>query len=132
MSKSNYLGNKILDHALGGPDYARPATVYVALMTAAPNVAGGGTEVAGGSYARQAVTNDAANWPAAVTRSKSNANIINFPQATAAWGTVTHVAIYDALSGGNLLRFVALDAPITIQNGSQFSFPVGSLVITEN
>lgn len=132
MAKSNYLGNAINDHILGGPDFARPGVVYIALFTAAPNPAGGGTEVAGGSYARQAVTNDAANWPAAVTRSKSNASLITFPQATAAWGTITHVALFDALSGGNLLRYQALTDPITIQNGSQFSFPVGSLVFTEN
>ena len=50
-SKSDYLENEILDHVLGGADYSRPATVYIALYTAAPTDAGGGTEVTGGSYA---------------------------------------------------------------------------------
>jgi hypothetical protein len=31
MSKSDYLEAKLQDHALGGPDYVRPATVHVAL-----------------------------------------------------------------------------------------------------
>jgi hypothetical protein len=51
-SKSNYLENKLLDHVYGGPDYPRPATVYVALFTAAPTDSGGGTEVSGSGVSR--------------------------------------------------------------------------------
>jgi len=48
-SKSNYLEDELLDHVLGGADWARPATVYIALYTVTPGDAGGGTEVTGGS-----------------------------------------------------------------------------------
>ena len=113
--KTTYLRNKILDHMLGGPDYTRPATVYVALFNAAPSIAGGGTEVSGGSYARVAVTNDATNWPAASSGQKSNGLAVTFAQATASWGTVTHAAIFDALTGGNMLHFTTLPNPRTVK-----------------
>jgi hypothetical protein len=129
--KSNYARNAALNHRYGGPDYARPATVYVALFTSAPNVSGGGTEVSGGSYARVAVTNDATNFPAAVDGVKSNANPIAFPAATSAWGVITHGAAFDAPSGGNLLDFAPFAAPQTIQTGGQFTIGAGQFVPTE-
>src|SRR5690349_18898367 len=113
-SKSDYLENKILDHMLGGPDYTRPATVYVALFTTAPSDAGGGVEVTGGSYARVAVTNNATNFPGASGGAKQNANTITWPTATALWGTVVAVGIFDAASGGNLLFWALLPASKTI------------------
>lgn len=131
MAKSNYERNRILDARYGGGAYVKPATVYVALFTAMPTVAGGGTEVAGGSYARVAVTNDAANWPNAANGVKSNANAINFPQATAAWGVVVGVGIFDALAAGNLLDFAPLAASKTVQNGDTFQLSIGAIQFTE-
>lgn len=130
--KSDYLENKVLDHLFGRTTYTAPATLYIALFTAPPTDAGGGTEVAGGSYARAAVTNDVANWPNAVAGSKTHANAIAFAQASAGWGTITHAGVFDALSGGNLLFWGALQAPKTVQSGDQFSFTVGSLIFTED
>jgi hypothetical protein len=83
--KSEYLENAILDHVLGGPDYTRPGTLYIALYTVAPTDAGGGTEVAGGSYARVAVTNNSTNFPAAAGGAKTNGTLIEFAEATANW-----------------------------------------------
>src|SRR3972149_2352691 len=54
--KGDYLELKILDGVLGGPDFVRPATAYVALYTGAPSDTGGGTEVSGGWYGRGAGT----------------------------------------------------------------------------
>lgn len=132
MSKSNYLENAILDHTFGGPDYTRPATVYVALYTAAPTDAGGGTEVTGGAYARSSVTNNSTNFPAAVNGSKANGTAITFPTPTASWGTVTHFGIFDAPTGGNLLRWGALTVSKTIDPGDQVTFPPGDLTMTED
>lgn len=132
MGHSDHLENSLLNHWLGGPDYVRPATLYFALFTAAPTDAGGGQEVAGGSYARAAVTNNATNFPAAVAGSKSNATAITFAQATGAWGSIVAVAIFDALSGGNMLEWALLASPKTIANGDQFSFAVGDLTFTED
>ena len=50
---SDYLEDKVLDHVFGGNAYTAPSTLYVALYTVAPTDTGGGTEVSGGSYARQ-------------------------------------------------------------------------------
>ena len=50
---SNFMENKIIDHMLRNQAYTPPATVYVALYTSDPTDADTGTEVSGGSYARQ-------------------------------------------------------------------------------
>lgn len=132
MSKSNYLENAILDHILGGPDFTRPATVYVSLHTADPTDAGTGTEVSGNGYARVAVTNNATNWPAASSGAKSNGTTITFPTATGSWGTVSHFGIWDAATNGNLLYHGALNASKAIADGDTASFGVGDLDITED
>lgn len=134
-SKSNYLEAELLDHVLGGADFSRPATVYIALYTAAPTDAGGGTEVTGGSYARVAVTNDATAWPAATPgapSSKQNGSAFTFVTATANWGTVVAFAILDAASGGNFLYWGDLTTTKSVENGDTAEFAVGGITITED
>jgi hypothetical protein len=130
--KSDYLENKVLDLLLGAVSYTVPTTVYVALYTAAPTDAGGGTEVSGGGYARVAVTNNTTNFPAASNGSKSNGTTISFPTATADWGTVVAVGIFDAATAGNLLFWANLTTSKTIQNGDTAQFSAGSLSFTED
>ena len=131
-SKSDYLENEVLDHVLGGGDYTRPATVYVALYTEAPTDAGGGTEVTGGSYARVAVTNNSTNFPAASGGAKSNGTEITFETATANWGTVVAFGILDASTSGNLLLWATLTANKTIDSGDTAKFAAGDLDYTED
>lgn len=131
-SKSDYLELELLDHVLGGADYARPATVYVALYTVTPDDTGGGTEVSGGSYARATVTNDATNWPAAAAGAKSNGTEIVFATATADWGTIVAFAILDALAAGNFLYWGAITPNKDVDNGDTAKFAVGDLDITED
>src|SRR5688572_15936538 len=102
---TNFAENKLLDHILGKTSYTMPTT-YVGLFTAAPGEAGGGTEVSGGSYARQALQ----PTTAAASGAADNSADVTFPAASADWGTVTHVGIFDASSGGNLLLYAALTA----------------------
>jgi hypothetical protein len=133
-SKADYLEDELLDHVLGGGDYARPATVYIALFTVDPSDAGGGTEVSTDdwtNYARVAVTNNATNWPAALGGAKSNGAIIDFGTATivGAGVTVTAFAILDASS--NFLYWAELTADKTITNGDPVQFPIGAIDITE-
>lgn len=139
MSKSNYLENKVLDHVLGGSDYTRPGTVYVALFTAAPSDTGGGTEVGTGTwtnYARVSVTNNSTNWPAASGGVKSNGAAISFGTATMSptSSTVTVVAmgIFDASTSGNLLFWSALTVSKTVNHNDTISFPTSSITITED
>lgn len=129
MSKTDYAENKTLDHITGKATWAA-VTAYVGLFTAAPSDAGGGTEVSGGAYARKATV--AADWNAASAGSASNANALSFPTATASWGTVTHFALFDAATAGNMLRWAALTTSKTIGNGDTASFAAGSLVCTED
>lgn len=138
---SDFVENKIIDWFLRGQAYTPPATVYVALLTAAPSDTGGGTEVSGGSYARVAVASSLANWAgtqaaASTTASSgtggttSNNTAITFPAPTANWGSVTHMAVYDASSAGNLLWYSALTTAKTVNNGDPApSFPAASLTL---
>ena len=119
---TDYLENKLLDHVLRNVAYTPPATVYVGLFTAAPGETGGGTEVSGGGYARQAVS-----FSAAANGQTSNSADITFPVATANWGTITHIALFDAATAGNMLWYGALSASKTIQTGDQFIIKAGNL-----
>lgn len=133
--KGNTLRNAILDHALGGPDYSRLATVYIALFTATPNAAGGGTEVSTGggtNYARQSVTNDGTSWGSAASGVKSNLNLIDFGTAGANWGTITAGAIMSASTAGYILYFGPLTSSKTINTNDGFRIPIGGLVLTES
>lgn len=131
MNKSDYLENLILNAIFGGAAFTLPATVYLALFTSAPGDAGGGTEVTGGAYARAAITRNTTNFPTTSTGSISNAVAINFAQASTPWGTVTHAAIMDAASGGNILYYAPLTAPRTVATGETFGVAVNGLTITE-
>ena len=101
---------------------------YVALFTTATTDAGGGTEVSGGGYARQLVGLSAASGAGGST---SNAADITFPTATADWGTVTHVAIMDAATLGNMIMHSPLDASKAIATGDTFKINATELVCTK-
>ena len=122
---SDFLENKIIDHMLRNQAYTPPATVYVALFTTATDDTGGGTEVTGGSYARQD-----AGLSAASSGASSNAADITFPTATADWGTVTHCALMDASTAGNMLMHSILDASKAVGNGDTFKISLGDLDVT--
>jgi hypothetical protein len=119
-------------------------TLYAALLTAAPSDSGGGTEVTGGSYARVAVASALANWAgtqsaASTTASSgtggqtSNNGSVTFPSPTANWGVVTHFALYDALTGGNLIYWGTLTVSKTVNNGDAAPvFAAAALTITED
>ncbi len=128
MDYTRFLREAIHDHWLGNQAYSAPANVFVALFTTATDIDGGGTEVTGGSYARVSVTNNNTNWPDADTNgAKSNGIIIQFATPTVAWGTVTHFAIFDALTVGNMLAQGALAQSEVISIGTDVKIPIGDL-----
>ena len=128
---SDYLEAAILNHIFRNTAiFTPPANVYLALFTAAPSDSGGGTEVTGGSYARKAVSTTS-QWSApGVDGLTDNINAQAFVTATASWGTVTHVGIFDAASAGNLLFHGALTVSKTVGSGDTFQFNAGDLDIT--
>ena len=122
---SNYLENALINATLRNTSYTSPSVVYVGLYTSDPTDADTGTEVSGGSYARQSVT-----FGAPSNGASTNSAAIEFPQCTASWGTVTHVGIRDASTAGNLLYHTPLDASKTIDSGDIFKIAIGSLSVT--
>ena len=118
---STYLANIINNEVLRNTNYTPVATVYLAAYTTNPTAADTGTEVTGGSYARQAIT-----WTASSAGSTSSAADVNF--ATMPATTVAYLGIRDALSGGNLLFYGPLAAAKTLNAGDTFTVKAGDLI----
>ena len=127
MSMSDYLENKVLDHVLGNTTYTPAATLYLGLWTADDGLEAGTvtSEVSGGSYSRQAIA-----FSAASSGSASNSATVTFTTATANWGTITHVAVMDASTGGNVLFHGSVTTSKTIESGDTFQVSSGNLTIS--
>lgn len=126
MSFTNDLETRVLQWALTAGSPTRPTAWYLGLFTAAPGETGGGTELSGSGYARQAVTMTVTGDTA------SNSGAIEFPTATGSWGTITHAAIFDASTAGNMLVYATLTASKTIGTGDILRFPAGDIDVTLN
>lgn len=124
MSFTNFLETELLDHVFGGNAYTAPATLYVGLFTAAPGEAGGGTELSGSAYTRQSCAMSVTGNTA------SNSANVEFPAATGNWGTVTHAAIFDASTGGNMLAYATLTSSKVVETGDILRFSTGQLQVT--
>lgn len=120
---SNYLENKVLDHIMGTTTYTKPSAVYVALYTAAPSDTGGGTEVTGGSYARQTAAFAAASSGA--TSNSANIDFVSMPACT-----VVAIGIFDALTTGNLLVWGTLSTNKSLDAGDTLRIATGDLDIS--
>lgn len=122
---SNYLENALINVTLRNTTFTAVATPYIALFTSDPTDAGTGTEVSGGSYARTSATFGAPSNGVSVTTAD-----VTFPTATASWGTVGWIGIYDASTSGNLLYHTPLDTAKTIDSGDIFKISSGNLSVT--
>jgi len=122
---SDYAENLLLDWLMTSGSATRPTTIYVALYTSAPNDAGGGTEVSTGGYARQTVT-----FAAASGGTTSNSADVSFTAGGASFGTVTHIGLHDALTGGNLLWHGSLVTSKTVEDGDTLTFASGNIDLT--
>ena len=134
-----------------GRGFAAPATVYVALFADSgsgvaaaleSNTSGtdatskfGYYEINNGSYARQTIT--FANAGASTTGTISSNATVSFPVATANYQTagstgqvVTHLALMDASTSGNVLFYGALTTNKTVSSGDQFTISSGNLSIS--
>lgn len=125
-SFSDYLENQVLDHVFHDTvSYTKPTDVYLALYTAAPTDAGGGTEVTGGGYARQVI-------PFATQAASgliSNTTAVSFTASGAPYGTVVAVGIFDASTAGNLLAWDAITSA-TVNDGDTLNFAIGEIDIS--
>lgn len=128
-SFSDYLEDKVLKHVFTNTTYTPASTLYVALYTVAPTDSGGGTEVSTSStaYARQAMAFTVSGTnPTQAT----NTSAVEFPTATANWGTIVAAAVFDASSAGNMLAWADLTTNKTVNSGDVFRFQASSFTIT--
>jgi len=131
---SNYTENKVLDHVLGTTSFTAPSTVYLALFTntsgnAATNLEAGTitdeVTTSGSAYGRQSIAFGSASGGSA-----SNSATVTFSAATSNWGSITHVAIMDASTSGNVLFWGAVTTAKTIESGDTFQVSSGNLSIS--
>lgn len=123
---TDYLEDALLKHVFTNTAYTSPTTVYAALFTVAPSDTGGGTEVSGGAYARQSMAFSVSGTSTLATNSAA----VEYPTATADYGTVVAVGIFDAASSGNLLAYANLTTSKTVSTGDVFRFNAGDVDIT--
>jgi len=127
-SFTNYTENLVLTWLLTNGSATRPTAWFVGLFTAAPSDTGGGTEVSGSGYAREATGTITVSG---TDTTATNAAAIEFDPASGGnWGTITHAAIFDASTGGNMIAWAQLTTSRTINDGDVFRIPAGSLTVT--
>ena len=124
MSFSNTFETRVLTWVFTTGSATRPTAWHVALFTSNPAEDASGTEVSGGAYARQSATFTVSGNTA------SNSGALEYPTATASYGTVSHVGVFDASTGGNLIAYAALTTSKAIDTGDVFRIPDGDLDIT--
>lgn len=128
---SDYLEDALLDHVLNSPGsaYSAPSTLYLALFTADTGLEANSpsAEVSTSStgYGREAVTFGAASSGSCATDAT-----VTFTTATDNWGTITHIAVMDASTSGNVLFYGAVTTSKTIETGDTFQVSSGNLTIS--
>jgi hypothetical protein len=124
---SDFAEKLLLDWLMTTGTATRPTTWFLALYTAAPSDSGGGTEVTGNGYARQSIAFSAAATPGGTT---SNSASVSFTASGGNWGTITHVGIFTASTGGNLLWHGAMSASRVVNDTDTLTFAAGAVALT--
>lgn len=130
---SIYWKNAILDMYFGHASIAVPPVLYFALWTSEPGMDSGGGligELVADSYERVAVTNDTNMFEITEDGTKENAEDIEFPEAEEDWGSVTHLVVMDAATGGNPLYVMELSGTAPILEGDVVKFEAGSFLFS--
>lgn len=134
-AKTTSLANSVLDRVLKNNTqfaYAFPATVYLALFTTDPTVAGiitGEVVPTSGDYTRQALT-----WGTIASGTVQNSVAVTYSVAIGAWGAIGWAGIMDiaTLGTGTMLYEGPLAVPKTVGIGDQVSFAIGAVIVNEN
>jgi len=133
---SDYLEEGVLNHTLRGQTLSTPSTIYIALFTTDPTDEATGNELTDSAYVRQ----DAAKgesigngWTSPSVSgdgmSVSNAKVIQFPPIADGSVTITHYALFDAQTGGNLLYHGAFTVSKTLEVNDVLSIDIGGLQV---
>ena len=130
MSKGNTTENDVLEHLFKATalSWAANANLYIALHTGDPGEAGSANEIgAGVGYARQSAA-FTSNGDGTV----DNDALITFgPNTNTNWGSVTHVSVWTAASGGSCLYKGPLTAAKTVNIGDSLDIAAAALVVGE-
>lgn len=126
MPSSTYWRNKVYNATFRQTNLTAPTTLYLALATTDFTAAGSGTEVSGGSYARQVITTLIS---APTNGSGSNTSIIDFGIATGNWGTIGFWGIWDALTAGNLIEYGSMASSQAVNTGNSARFQIGQIAV---
>lgn len=126
MSMTNYLENKILNHIANNEAYVQPSELYVGLLTNLTNgEEGTATEVTGAGYERVRVSLGQAE-----NGIIKNDTDVEFAVAQESWGAINAVAIYDAVTGGNMLFHTNLSSSQQVGKNNQILFKSEKIEIT--
>lgn len=127
VRKSAYLRSAIVKHILGLASFTMPTGKYLALTTTAPTATVAGTEVAGGSYARQNLASVLTTESGGVVSSSGAVTFASMPATT-----VVGWEIRDAAAAGNVLYYGTFDLPITLTAGQSLPISTGDLFVSES
>lgn len=119
MSLTNHGEDKLLTL------FKNEGPYYLALFTVTPGETGGGTEVSGGAYARRQVT-----FGNPSNGSMKNSAAIEFPTATASWGTAVAWGLFDAATSGNLVWYGSITDPKELLKGDIYRINANGLTLT--
>lgn len=123
---SNALETKLLNATLNNSGYTSAETVYAALCDSVGADGDSVSELAtSGAYGRKAVP-----FTVPSGGSANNSGAVTWEEATATWGTVSHVGLYSSILGGDLLYWAALTTERYVDNGDTFQIPDGNLTVT--
>ena len=125
-SLANYAENALLGHIFGTA-YSAPASIYIALSTADPLDDASGLTEPGDTYARQTIA-----FLAAASRAVVQDAEVIFPEAAASWGTITHWALFDAASGGNMLAHGSFLSSFDVLAGNSTTIGSGEVQVSIN
>ena len=127
MSFTNTYENHVMQYVFTSGSVTRPTAWYIGLFTSDPTDTGSaGTEVSTGTgYARTSVTFSVTGDTA------TNTAAVEFPAASGGnWGTITHIGVMTASSGGDMIVHSALTTAKAINDGDVFRIPTNDLDIT--
>lgn len=103
------LANKWLDHLRGGTAFTQPSALYIKLHIGDPTAAGAGAPAA---VTTRSIVTFAAAASGAIALTGTNPS-----WSMTGAETISHVSVWDAITGGNFLWSAALSSSKLVGNG---------------
>jgi len=127
MAFSNYMEDQITGWINGTTFATAPTATFVQLYNGDPLDTGlGGTPL----YTRISVASG--GWTRGIggNGTLTNTGVITITSSAASGATATHVAVFDTITGGNMLFAGSLAASKTIATGDEVKFNASQLTLT--